>query len=124
MNKDIRRLLLAAPKLNKTLREQGVHCMDILSQREIEVVSFEYGGGDGFTLNLPLTYPLCGEYLIPMCFQMWDGSPVVSYGPQTYPASRTEVTSYVDWLDKHMPRHGEAMRDILDAGNPDNLIIK
>jgi hypothetical protein len=128
MNDDLRVFLATAPNVDDTLRACGLYCLDLLDEREVRLDSVEYCGGKGFNLNLPLIQPLFGQYSIPMQFFLRsdeDGDEAcVSCGPSTFVATNPQVEGYVEWLDKYMPRRGETLRDIIAAGNPDNLVLQ
>lgn len=77
-----------------------------------------------FRLVLPLITTLCGQFSINLQFGLWgaDRSETwLSCGPSSGGATIEGIDAYLEWLDLEMPRRGMTVRDILEAGNPDNL---
>jgi len=104
------------PKLKKIL----LFTLETLQKRDIWIECLRISEPEHVSIVLPLC---SGMDSIGMQFHRGFGRLCVSCGPSTYSANRKEVLAYLEWLDKHMPRHGMTNRDIIEAGNPDNLHV-
>ena len=118
-NDQFKELISIMPYISENMRQCALYTLDCLDKLEVVIESVNFSGYGQFSFVLPLANEM---RQVSLAFG-FNEEEAISCGPSHFPANFETVDAYINMLNKFMPRRGMTIKDIIEAHNPDEIIM-